>query len=310
VSEVYVHTVASMATIVSIQVVGHGDTANQRQVRDEAVRRAVQWFERIEADCSRFDARSEIRRLSTQIDVPVRVSPLVFRVVEFALAVARESGGAFDPTVGADMEARGFDRDDRTGRTVESGVTPRSGASFHDVTLDPDECTITLSRPVLLDLGGVAKGLAVDLATQELRPLEDFAIDAGGDLYLGGRNVDGDSWRVGIRHPRQPNALIETLHLSDVAVCTSGDYERLVDGAHHLLDPTIRAPAVSAASVTVVSSSAMVADALATAAFVLGPTKGLALLEQHDVDGLIVTPELERFATERFAGFARGTSRA
>jgi FAD:protein FMN transferase len=213
VSDLYVHSVASMATIVSIEIVGYGDTAKQRQLRDQAVRRAVQWFERVEASCSRFDEESEIRRLSTQVGVPIQVSPLVFRVVEFALAVARESDGAFDPTVGAEMEARGFNRDDRTGRAVQSGVVPRSGASFRDVALDADKSTITLGRPTLLDLGGVAKGLAVDLAAQELQRLENFAIDAGGDLFFGGKNADGESWRVGIRHPRRRNQLMETLQV-------------------------------------------------------------------------------------------------
>jgi len=153
--------------------------------------------------------------------------------------------------------------------------------------------TITLRRELTLDLGAVAKGLAVDAAARELQPLGDFAIDAGGDLYLGGRNPDGGKWHVGIRHPRADRTLIDALRVSDAAVCTSGDYER----GDHLIDPRTGLAASLAASVTVVAPGAMLADALATAAFVLGPAEGLALFERHAVEGLIVTPSLERFET-------------
>ena len=74
-----------------------------------------------------------------------------------------------------------------------------------------------------LDLGAVAKGLAIDAAARELQPFGDFAIDAGGDLYLGGRNPDGAPWSVGIRHPRLDGRLIDSLRVSNKAVCTSGD---------------------------------------------------------------------------------------
>jgi thiamine biosynthesis lipoprotein len=85
-------------------------------------------------------------------------------------------------------------------------------------------------------------------------------------------------------------------------VCTSGDYERRIssddgDDGHHIIDPRTRASATESASVTVVAPSAMVADALATAAFVLGPADGLEILERHGVDGLMITRALERFAT-------------
>ena len=167
--------------------------------------------------------------------------------------------------------------------------------------MNDDEKTLTLHRPLLLDLGAVAKGLAIDIAARELQPFENFAIDAGGDLYFGGCNAAGQPWSVGIRHPRG-DGLLDTLHVSDVAVCTSGDYERRTDAGHHLLDPRTGAPVNAVASVTVLAPSAMVADTLATAAFVLGPTDGIALLERHGVGGLIVTPALERFATGDMPG--------
>jgi thiamine biosynthesis lipoprotein len=295
--DAYRHSVALMGTVVSIEVVGHGASKRERAERVARVGRAADWFREVEKCCSRFDAGSELRRLTDRAGTPVPVSAMLFGAVEFALAVAEESDGAFDPTVGRQMERRGFDRNYRTGEVASSGLGSGDPATWRDVLLDPDERTITLTRPLVLDLGAVAKGLAVDSAALELGPLENFAVDAGGDLYLGGHNAEGEPWSVGIRHPRE-EALIETLRVSNSAVCTSGDYERRSaadEGVHHIMDARTGNSATGLASVTVVAHSAMVADALATAAFVLGPSEGRLFLERQGVRGLLITPSLERF---------------
>ena len=203
-----------MGTFVTIHVVGpaagHKSEAQSPMLREEAVERAFAWFDRVEECCTRFDSGSEVMRLAAQAGVPVPVSTLLYEAVQFALAVAEESGGAFDPTVGYAMETRGFDREYRSGRQIRTALDcgrtsldcGRS-VSYRDVRLDPERKTITLLRPLVIDLGAVAKGLAVDLAARELSPFENFAINAGGDLYLGGRNPDSEPWSIGIRHPRQ-----------------------------------------------------------------------------------------------------------
>jgi len=301
VSDVYVHTIAPMGTVVTIQVVGHGEDDARRAERAECVARAAAWFHSIEKCCSRFDSESELRQLTVRVGAPVLVSPMLYEAIRFALTVAEESAGAFDPTVGQRMEARGFDRNYQTGQVVSSGIASSflDGVSWRDVLLDTEAQTVTLLKPLVLDLGAVAKGLAVDVAARELAPFENFAVDAGGDLYLGGHNVDGEPWSVGIRHPRE-NSLIETLHVSNTAVCTSGDYERKSatdERVHHIMDARTGESAAALASVTVVAPSAMVADALATAAFALGPADGLRFLERQGVRGLMVTPSLERLET-------------
>ena len=285
-----VHTAVAMDTQISIRTVGHDDPA--------AVERAFGWFRRIEHTCSRFDAESEVRQLATRVNEPVRVSEILFGTASFALALADATEGAFDPTVGRRMEARGFDRNYRTGERATGVVLDDRPPSYRDVHVDHDQKTLMLDRPLVLDLGAVAKGFAIDMATQELRGLEHFAIDAGGDLYLAGHNERELPWHVGIRHPREPATIIAELEVSGTAVCTSGDYlRRNVDGEHHIMDPRTGASATALASVTAIALSAMVADALATAAFVLGPSEGLALLQRHGVRGLLVTPALERFET-------------
>lgn len=301
-SDTYVHTASLMGTVVTMQVVGHGATSSQQRERKDAITRAFDWFHHVEATCTRFDNASELRQLCSHVGEAVVTTPLLFSALTFAVAVAEESDGAFDPTVGRRMELLGFNRNYRSGAKSDSGDAS-SDVSYRDISLDEDALTVTLARPLLLDLGAVAKGLAIDMAARELQPFENFAIDAGGDLYLGGLNSRDEPWSVGIRHPRDGSAMIDTVRVSNAAVCTSGDYERRVPdtvaddphaGNHHLLDARVGVSAQSLASVTVLAESAMVADALATAAFALGPTAGAALLERHGVNALLVTPSLER----------------
>jgi FAD:protein FMN transferase len=289
-----IHTLPAMGTVVSIEV----------EAPEAVVERAFGWFRHVEAVCSRFDDASELRQLP--VGIPTRASPVLFEALRFALQVAVETGGAFDPTVGHRMSSRGYNRHYLTRVAVEArGVDE---ASFRDVELDAARSMVLLKRPLTLDLGAVAKGLAVDAAARELLLYRDFCIDAGGDIYCGGRNPVGMPWRIGIRHPRDRMQLIGQLEISDRAICTSGDYERgphIIDARGHASVGGVDGVAAGAtasetASATVIAPNAMLADALATAAFVLGPGPGIALLERMGVDGLLVTPGLDRHCTRGF----------
>jgi thiamine biosynthesis lipoprotein len=293
VNAAYEYAATAMGTAVSIMVAG-GDPA----ARASRAHRAFGWFAEVEAVCSRFDETSELRQLSQRVGEAVVVSPLLFEVVQFACAVADASAGAYDPTVGAVMHARGFDRHWRTGERIAPALV-HAGATWRDIQLDGDRRTITIAKPMVIDLGGVAKGLAVDLAARDLADCEYFAIDAGGDVYVAGRRPDGRAWSVGVRHPRESNTLLARLRLSDCAVCTSGDYERHspIDHRGHLLDPRAGEATPEVISATVLAPRAMVADALATAAFVLGPRRGVAFLEQQGVEGIIIGADQSRAET-------------
>ncbi len=289
-------TAIFMDTLVSIEVVHSTVTEDC----SGPVGRAFDWFRQVEQRCSRFDPASELTMLCRQVGAAVEVSPLLYSAIEFAMAVAVASGGAFDPTVGRRLEAAGFNQDYRTGERTASGIDQAAPSTHRDVLLDPERHAVTLLRPLLLDLGAVAKGLAIDLAARELRSFGNFAINAGGDIFVHGRNAAGEPWVVGIRHPRADAAVFETLCVSDLAVCTSGDYERRRrDGeqGHHILEPRNGRSASWTISATVIAPTAMAADALATAAFVLGPAEGLAFLEREGVDGLIIASSLERYET-------------
>ena len=291
----------AMGTTVCLRVVGDPHAA----VR--AIGEAYDWFAQVEASCSRFDPSSELSRVVAAGGAAVAVSPLLFEPLRFALAVAESSGGAFDPTVGAAMLARGHDRAWRDDARVPR-VAQADAPSWRDVILDAERRTVRLARPLALDLGAVAKGLAVDLAARALGSaagVTGFVIDAGGDLLAAGHAEGGARWRIGVRHPRQADAILETLTVRDAAVCTSGDYARpLPDGETHLLDPRTGRPAGGIASATVIAPQAMVADALATAAAVLGAEAGIAFLEAQGVEGLLVTAAQQRHATRGWTSHA------
>jgi thiamine biosynthesis lipoprotein len=286
-----------MDTVINVQVVGSSAAACERRLG-----RALGWFHHVERICSRFEEGSEVRRLARRTGRPVAVSPVLFAALRFAVTLAQLTDGAFDPTVGAEMERRGFDRNYRTGRRVSTPAVRPGAASYRDIALDERRKTVLLRRPILLDLGAVAKGLAVDLAARELDGLPGFAIDAGGDVYVRGVAPAGDLWRVGIRHPRREGALWGVVRLRRGAVCTSGSYaRRLPHAGHHLLDARTRGASDGVVSATVIAPTAMAADALASAAFVLGPQRGLQLLEREGVVGLLLTPTLRAYRTRGVA---------
>jgi len=291
-------TSVAMGTMVSIEVVSKGPEPEIRA----AVERALGWFRTVEKTCSRFDAESELQQLCTHVGAPVSVSPLLFEVLRFSLALAQATRGAFDPTVGMSMESRGFNRHYLTGEIISSGGPVDINVSYKDVKLDSRRKAVTLRRPLVLDLGGVAKGFAIDLAARELAEIDGFCVEAGGDLFVGGRGPQGGNWQIGVQHPREPGAVFCVINVSNQAVCTSGDYERAAPngGGHHLIDPRTGRSPDALISATAIASSALLADGLSTTAVVLGPTAGVRLLEEHDAEGVFVTSAGDPYMTSGF----------
>ena len=201
-------------------------------------------------------------------------------IMRLADSVYNLTSGCFDPTIGSVSRLWQFD-EHATPPEPESLRVALSLVGLPKMKQQP-------SKPFLLDVRGVAKGYAVDAATEKLRKLgfTSAIINAGGDLRVLGRRPDGKPWRIAIRHPRRPGDLIGYVDVEDCAVATSGDYERffIYQGKryHHILDPRSGMPARTCESVTVMAPSAALADALATGLFVLGPQAGLRLTQVLD----------------------------
>ena len=289
-----------MDTLVQIKVIAREPEATVLPLLE----RAFAAFTAVEATCSRFSPASELSRLAGRVGEPVPVSDLLFEALRFALEVAEATQGAFDPTVGGRLASYGFDRNYRTGERLDTGIDPALPVSYRDIELDAGQRTVRLRQPLQLDLGAVAKGLAIDLAARELAPLRRFVVEAGGDLYASGHNDRDEPWTIGIQHPLRPGETICALRLTDTAVCTSGSYARpspLRAATHHLIDPGSGLSRLDLLSCTVVAPGAMLADALSTAAFVLGPERGMAFLTEAGVDGLCIDASLQLQMTTKIA---------
>ena len=256
-------------------------------------------FDRLESLMSVWRDGSDVVRLNAAAgDHAVPVSVETREVLAAARDVSDWTQGKFDVTFGALSDLWRFDHDQDN--TIPDPAAIRSRLPFIDyqlVTVDDRAGTAFITRKgARVHLGGIGKGYAIDRAIALLRSkgLNDFMIQAGGDLYAAGQKGDGP-WKLGIADPRDPSGpSFAALELSNATLSTSGDYERsfLKDGRryHHLLDPDSGMPAMKCRSVTIVTDSALLADGLSTGAFILGPEEGMALIERLDkVEGVIVT---------------------
>ena len=205
----------------------------------DAIERAFDWFREVEATLHRFDPESELMRLIARSR---RARAGERDAVRGGALRARGRGGNRRrirsdgrPSHGsARLRPRASDAADRPHAARRDERSPIATS-----TLDADEQTITLRRPLVLDLGAVAKGLAIDMAARELAAVRRISRSTPAAICISAAtNAAGEPWSVGIRHPRDDDELIETLRVSDAAVCTSGDYERPDDARPpHLLDP-------------------------------------------------------------------------
>ncbi len=283
-----------MGTEVQVRV-WTGDDA-----RAEAAAAAVfREFDRLDAMMSVWKDGSDVLRLNAAAGArAVPVSPETREVLRVARQISEQTQGTFDITFGALSGLWKFDYQDKDGSIPSRAEIDKRLplVNYRDVIVDDDAGTAMLRRAGMrVNLGGIGKGYAVDRAVDILRRsgLRDFMIQAGGDMYVGGRRGDRP-WRLGIRDPRGPaDRIFAALDLADATFSTSGDYERffMKDGVryHHIIDVRIGAPARLSRSVTLVTDRAVIADALAKGVFILGPDAGMALIERTPgVQGVIV----------------------
>ncbi|MFD0698540.1 FAD:protein FMN transferase [Paenibacillus sp. GCM10027628] len=279
-----------MDTVVDIQVV----TRKSKDEAEAAIDRAFEAFRKVEHACSRFSPDSELMEACRQIKTPIQLSPFLFEPLKFALEVAKWTNGSFDPTVGKTMEDHGFHQHYLTRETMQSPSD--DSATYHDIVLNEQDQTLYLRKPLVIDLGAVAKGFAIDLAARELAAFEGFIVNAGGDLYAGGVDESGSKWKIGIQHPLHKEQIIQTIEISNEAICTSGSYERrspVKAGTHHIVDPKTKQSPDDWISCSVIAPFAMMADAFSTASFLLGLDQGRTLIEEVELKGILITSDLQ-----------------
>ena len=273
-------------------------------------------LDRIEQLMSTYRPDSELSRFNRhQGPDPFPVSSETLRVFQIAREISELSGGAFDVTVAAIVNAWGFGATDRPPGTPEPQELARllQHVGYRLISVDASARALSKADPsVRCDLSAIAKGFAVDELGTLLEKLGygDFLIEIGGELKGSGRRADGQPWRVGVEQPDAENRLARrVVPLDNQAIATSGDYrdwyEERGQRISHTIDPRTGTPIRHGlASVSVVHPTAAHADALATALNVLGPREGYALAESAGIAAYFVRRvgegEFEAFATPAF----------
>ena len=271
-------TFRAMAAENEVQV--HADDA---KAAERAARAAIEEVLRIEAKFSRYRPESVVSRINAQAGgAPVAIDAETARLLAFADACWRQSGGLFDATSGVLRRAWRFG--DPVHVPGDRELAPLIALIGWDrVELDVDRVRLPAAG-MEIDFGGFGKEYAVDRAAALMREAgaASAMVSLAGDLAILGPQPDGSPWRVGVKHPRRDGVLLATLPVSSGAIATSGDYERFVevDGVRHchVLDPRTGRSARGISSVTAHAPTCLVAGSATTIAMLKGAREGVAWL--------------------------------
>jgi FAD:protein FMN transferase len=253
---------------------------------------------RLDNALSLYRANSELVALnSADVGHAVKISDTMTDVLSAAAKFGALSDGAFDISIQPLVNVWGFYHvNGARVPTADQIQQARERVGPQRWQVKPETRTATLMPGTRLDLGGIAKGYGVDrvIALLRARGVPAAFVNLGGNIAVLGERPDGRAWRVGIEHPREPK-LMGYIELRSGAVATSGDYDRyfVMNGQryNHIIDPRSGQPVQGVYALTVIAPTATAADALSTSAFVLGPKRGLALLNScANTGGVMVEP--------------------
>jgi len=271
-----------MGTEVAVEV-WHEDSAKAASAVD-SVMQEMQRVDHLMSTHKETSALAKINRLASA--GPVKVGAELFGLIDKSLKCSEKTHGAFDITyasVGYLYDYRHASRPQQS--EVESAL---QAVDYRLISLDADKQTVTFKREGMrIDLGGIAKGYAVDQSIKILarQGIRHARVTAGGDTRVLGSRL-GRPWTVGVRHPRASKKMVAVIPLMDEAISTSGDYERYFDESgiryHHIINPETGDSAREVRSVSIIGPKAVMTDALSTSVFVLGVESGLELINSMD----------------------------
>jgi thiamine biosynthesis lipoprotein len=271
------------------------------QLWSEKPQQAVDAIDAVMADMHRTDELMSTYKPESQLsqvnahayERPVQVDADVIDVVQKSLEYSRLSDGVFDVTYASVGYLYDYRKQQHPTEAQIAAALP--GIDYRQVLVDPQARTIRFLKPGMrIDLGGIAKGWAVDRGIEILRHhgIEHAMVNAGGDTALLGDRL-GKPWVVGIRDPRKAGAVVARIPLQDEAISTSGDYERYFeeDGQryHHIIVPGTGKSPDAVRSVTVIGANATRTDGLTKTVFILGVERGMDFIAKlGDVEAIIV----------------------
>ncbi len=261
-----------MSTLITIKVV---QNTNSTVKINEAIEEAFLQFNNVVDKYTRFNEDSELSNLNRNSGKFVKITKEFFDLIKFMLSMSEKTDGAFDPTIIEFLEVYGYDKNYDFSKLenpkLDSLVKKilKEKKSWREIELNEEENSVKLPEGLKIDLGGVGKGYAVDLAYESLKKVsDDFLIDAGGDIRVSGKNLEGKFWTVGLK---DIDGIHGTVELKDKALSSSGSWAKKIKQFHHLIDPRLGKPADrNFSTVFVLGETSLITDAWATALFILG----------------------------------------
>ena len=275
--------------------------AADKRTATAAIEAAFEKFNQIDSMMSNYKPDSQLSIVNRDAFAkPVKVDSQLFAVLQHAVEYSRKSAGAFDVTIGP--------LTDIWRKTADSGQKPteaeiaeaRAKVGFEKLILDDKNMTVRFAVDGMrLDLGGIAKGYAIDLAVEAAKQAgaAGAMIDVGGDIRCFGKPAgEREKWVIGLQDPDADGKILLKLQMNDIAVATSGHYRRfvLIDGEKHshIINPSAGSSAKKLTSVTIIAPTAIAADALATAISVMGPEDGIKMIEAcENTEAILVEPD-------------------
>jgi len=283
----------------------------EESIGNQRLEEGVAEIRRIEALLTEFDPASQTSLLNQQAGLsPVKVDPEVYQLLQRCLHLSHLTQGAFDVSAVALRSLYNFK--ERRACRPDTALLVKTLASVGHRHIQLKGDTAFLSKKGMrIGFGAIGKGYAADKvrALWKSQQVRAGVINASGDLTAWGLQPDGNPWRVGIADPRDPSNILLWLPVQDAAVATSGNYEQFfeIDGVRysHNIDPRTGHPVMGVKSATVISPSAELSDALATAITVMGVSAGLYLIDQlPDVHGIIIDDKDRIFSSKNITRHA------
>lgn len=287
--------------------------SNSEKEGNEAISKAYDRIREIENLMSTSIEGSDVYNMNKKAGVDsIAVNPSTMEVLLKGLEYSSTTKEAFNIGLGSLIELWGIGKDWQKVPTSEEIADAKKHIDLNKLEISEENNTVFINDPkMLVDLGGIAKGYAVDESIRILKEngIKSGVVNLGGDVYALGTKTDGSKWRIGINNPEiGSNNSIARISISDKSVVTSGDYERyfIENGVryHHIIDPKTGVPANNGlVSVTIVSDKSIDGDVLSTASFILGLEDGLKLIESRPgVEGLLITKDREVYVSSGLKG--------
>jgi len=289
-----------MGTFARIIAVG----ANRKTCR-AAIDAAFEQFHQVDSMMSSYKPDSQLSAVNLDaFGKPVKVDNPLFEVLKSAIAYSRKSAGAFDVTIGPLVDLWRQTADSGQKPTDTAVAEARNKIGFEKLILDDENMTVRFTVDGMrLDLGGIAKGYAIDLAVDAAHQAgaTGAMIDVGGDIRCFGKPAGKkEQWTIGLQDPDTDGKILLKLKMNDAAVATSGHYRRfvLIDGKKHshIINPAMGNSAKKLTSVSIIAPTAMAADALATATSVMGAEDGMKMIEAtENTEAILIKPGREDY---------------